>query len=376
MAASDNHEEEQRPTEISFIHKQRPGQNYGLPQPNTYTYKQMNVAIVGASGAVGQEFLRVLAERDFPIDNLVLFGSKRSAGKTYTFKGKAYEVKELKHGDDFKDIDIAFTSAGAGVSKEYAEDITRYGAVMIDNSSAFRMDEDVPLVVPECNAEDALKRPRGVIANPNCTTIMMVVALKAIENLSHIKRVHIASYQAASGAGQAAMDELYEQYRQVLAGEPVTVEKFAYQLAFNVIPQIDVFMDNGYTKEEMKMYNETKKIMHSDVETSAMCVRVPSLRSHSESIWVETERPVSVEEAREAFAAGEGLVLMDNPEKKEYPMPLFLAGKDPVYVGRIRKDLANPNGLTFWIVSDQIRKGAALNAVQIAEYLIKVGDVK
>lgn len=376
VAASDNHEEEQRPTEISFIHKQRPGQNYGLPQPNTYTYKQMNVAIVGASGAVGQEFLRVLAERDFPIDNLVLFGSKRSAGKTYTFKGKAYEVKELKHGDDFKDIDIAFTSAGAGVSKEYAEDITRYGAVMIDNSSAFRMDEDVPLVVPECNAEDALNRPRGVIANPNCTTIMMVVALKAIENLSHIKRVHIASYQAASGAGQAAMDELYEQYRQVLAGEPVTVEKFAYQLAFNVIPQIDVFMDNGYTKEEMKMYNETKKIMHSDVETSAMCVRVPSLRSHSESIWVETERPVSVEEAREAFAAGEGLVLMDNPEKKEYPMPLFLAGKDPVYVGRIRKDLANPNGLTFWIVSDQIRKGAALNAVQIAEYLIKVGDVK
>ena len=376
MATSDNHEEEQRPTEISFIHKQRPDQNYGLPQPNTYTYKQMNVAIVGASGAVGQEFLRVLAERDFPIDNLVLFGSKRSAGKTYTFKGKAYEVKELKHGDDFKDIDIAFTSAGAGVSKEYAEDITRYGAVMIDNSSAFRMDEDVPLVVPECNAEDALNRPRGVIANPNCTTIMMVVALKAIENLSHIKRVHIASYQAASGAGQAAMDELYEQYRQVLAGEPVTVEKFAYQLAFNVIPQIDVFMDNGYTKEEMKMYNETKKIMHSDVETSAMCVRVPSLRSHSESIWVETERPVSVEEAREAFAAGEGLVLMDNPEKKEYPMPLFLAGKDPVYVGRIRKDLANPNGLTFWIVSDQIRKGAALNAVQIAEYLIKVGDVK
>lgn len=336
----------------------------------------MNVAIVGASGAVGQEFLRVLAERDFPIDNLVLFGSKRSAGKTYTFKGKAYEVKELKHGDDFKDIDIAFTSAGAGVSKEYAEDITRYGAVMIDNSSAFRMDEDVPLVVPECNAEDALNRPRGVIANPNCTTIMMVVALKAIENLSHIKRVHIASYQAASGAGQAAMDELYEQYRQVLAGDPVTVEKFAYQLAFNVIPQIDVFMDNGYTKEEMKMYNETKKIMHSDVETSAMCVRVPSLRSHSESIWVETERPVSVEEAREAFAAGEGLVLMDNPEKKEYPMPLFLAGKDPVYVGRIRKDLANPKGLTFWIVSDQIRKGAALNAVQIAEYLIKVGDVK
>lgn len=336
----------------------------------------MNVAIVGASGAVGQEFLRVLAERDFPINNLLLFGSQRSAGKTYTFKGKEYTVQLLRHGDDFKGVDIAFTSAGAGVSKEYAEDITKFGAVMIDNSSAFRMDEDVPLVVPECNAEDALTRPRGIIANPNCTTIMMVVALKAFEKLSHIKRVHVSSYQAASGAGQAAMDELYEQYRQVLAGEPVTVEKFAYQLAFNVIPQIDVFQDNGYTKEEMKMYNETKKIMHSDVETSAMCVRVPSLRSHSESIWIETERPISVEEAREAIKNGEGLVLMDEPEKKEYPMPLFLAGKDDVYVGRIRKDLANPNGLTFWIVSDQIRKGAALNAVQIAEYLVKVGNVK
>lgn len=336
----------------------------------------MNVAIVGASGAVGQEFLRVLAERDFPIDNLLLFGSQRSAGKTYTFKGKEYTVQLLRHGDDFKGVDIAFTSAGAGVSKEYAEDITKFGAVMIDNSSAFRMDEDVPLVVPECNAEDALTRPRDIIANPNCTTIMMVVALKAFEKLSHIKRVHVSSYQAASGAGQAAMDELYEQYRQVLAGEPVTVKKFAYQLAFNVIPQIDVFQDNGYTKEEMKMYNETKKIMHSDVETSAMCVRVPSLRSHSESIWIETERPISVEEAREAIKNGEGLVLMDEPEKKEYPMPLFLAGKDDVYVGRIRKDLANPNGLTFWIVSDQIRKGAALNAVQIAEYLVKVGNVK
>ena len=239
----------------------------------------MNVAIVGASGAVGQEFLRVLAERDFPIDNLLLFGSQRSAGKTYTFKGKEYTVQLLRHGDDFKGVDIAFTSAGAGVSKEYAEDITKFGAVMIDNSSAFRMDEDVPLVVPECNAEDALTRPRGIIANPNCTTIMMVVALKAFEKLSHIKRVHVSSYQAASGAGQAAMDELYEQYRQVLAGEPVTVKKFAYQLAFNVIPQIDVFQDNGYTKEEMKMYNETKKIMHSDVETSAMCVRVHTQRA-------------------------------------------------------------------------------------------------
>lgn len=335
----------------------------------------MNIAIVGASGAVGQEFLRVLAERNFPVSNLFLFGSQRSAGKPYSFKGKAYTVKLLQHNDDFKGIDIAFTSAGAGVSKEYANDITKFGAVMIDNSSAFRMDSNVPLVVPECNAEDALTRPLNIIANPNCTTIMMVVALQAIEKLSHIKRVHIASYQAASGAGQAAMDELVEQYRQVLANEPVTVNKFAYQLAFNVIPQIDVFQENGYTKEEMKMYNETRKIMHSDCLTSATCVRVPSLRSHSEAIWVETEEPISIADARKAFSEGEGLVLMDNLEKKEYPMPLFLAGKDPVYVGRIRHDLANPCGLTFWIVSDQIRKGAALNAVQIAEYLLKRGNI-
>ncbi|WP_334167570.1 aspartate-semialdehyde dehydrogenase [Phocaeicola paurosaccharolyticus] len=335
----------------------------------------MKVAIVGASGAVGQEFLRVLDERNFPVDDLLLFGSSRSAGQKYTFRGKQIEVKLLQHNDDFKGVDIAFTSAGAGTSKEFAQTITKFGAVMIDNSSAFRMEEDIPLVVPEVNAEDALTRPRGIIANPNCTTIQMVVALKAIEKLSHIKRVHVATYQAASGAGAAAMDELYEQYRQVLAGESVTVEKFAYQLAFNLIPQIDVFTDNGYTKEEMKMFNETRKIMHSDIKVSATCVRVPALRSHSESLWIETEKPVSIEEARDAFANGDGLVLMDNPEKKEYPMPLFLAGKDPVYVGRIRKDLTDENGLSFWIVGDQIKKGAALNAVQIAEYLIKVKNV-
>ena len=333
----------------------------------------MKIAIVGASGAVGQEFLRVLEQRDFPIDELLLFGSARSAGRKYVFRGQEITVKELQHNDDFKGVDFAFTSAGAGISKEFAETITKHGAIMIDNSSAFRMDEDVPLVVPECNAEDALVRPRGIIANPNCTTIMMVVALQVFENLSHIRRVHISSYQAASGAGQAAMDELHEQYRQVLNDEPVKVEKFAYQLAYNVIPQVDVFQDNGYTKEEMKMFNETRKIMHSDIAVSARCVRVPALRAHSESVWIETERPISVEEARQAIEQGEGLVLMDCPEKKEYPMPLFLAGKDPVYVGRIRKDLANENGLTFWLVSDQIRKGAALNAVQIAEYLIKKG---
>jgi aspartate-semialdehyde dehydrogenase len=331
----------------------------------------MRVAIVGASGAVGQEFLKVLDERNFPMDELLLFGSARSAGKSYEFRGKQITVKELKHNDDFKGVDIAFTSAGAGTSKEFAETITKYGAVMIDNSSAFRMDNDVPLVVPEVNAEDAKNRPRGIIANPNCTTIQMVVALKPLEQLSHIRRIHVATYQAASGAGAAAMAELENQYGQLIKGEEPTVEKFAYQLAYNLIPQVDVFTDNGYTKEEMKMYHETRKIMHSDVVVSALCVRVPALRAHSESVWIETERPLSVEEARAAFAQAEGVVLQDNPEKKDYPMPLFVAGNDPVYVGRIRKDISDPNGLTFWCVGDQIKKGAALNAVQIAEYLIK-----
>ncbi|MBR3514500.1 MAG: aspartate-semialdehyde dehydrogenase [Bacteroidaceae bacterium] len=336
----------------------------------------MKVAIVGASGAVGQEFLRVLAERQFPIDELLLFGSQRSAGRKYTFRGQEHEVRLLQHNDDFKGVDIAFVSAGGGTSKEFAETITKHGAVMIDNSSAFRMDADVPLVVPECNAEDALNRPRGIIANPNCTTIMMVVCLQPLERLSHIKRIHIASYQAASGAGAAAMAELEQQYREVLDGKEPTVEKFAYQLAYNVIPQIDVFTDNGYTKEEMKMFNETRKIMHTDAACSAMCVRVPSLRSHSEAVWIETEQPISPEQARQAMAQAEGITVIDDPANKQYPMPLFTAGKDDVYVGRIRKDLACENGLTFWLCGDQIKKGAALNAVQIAEYLIKVGNVK
>ena len=335
----------------------------------------MKAAIVGASGAVGQEFLRVLEERNFPVDELVLFGSSRSAGRMYKFRGKECIVKELKHNDDFRGIDVAFVSAGGGTSTAFAETITKHGTVMIDNSSAFRMDAEVPLVVPEINAADALKRPKGIIANPNCSTIQMVVALNVIEKCSHIRRVHVATYQAASGAGAEAMNELRTQYMQLSQGEEPTVDKFFYQLAYNLIPQIDVFTDNGYTKEEMKMHNETRKIMHSDVDVSAMCVRVPVMRAHSEAVWVETERPVSVEEARAAFAAGEGIVLQDEPAKKDYPMPLFVAGKDPVYVGRIRRDIANPNGLTFWVVSDQIRKGAALNAVQISEYLIKVGNI-
>jgi aspartate-semialdehyde dehydrogenase len=331
----------------------------------------MKVAIVGVSGAVGQELLKILDERNFPADELLLFGSERSAGKKYTFKSKQIEVKLLAHNDDFKGVDIVFASAGAGTSKEFEKTITKYGAVMIDNSSAFRMDADVPLVVPEVNAKDALDAPRNVIANPNCTTIQMVVALKAIEDISHIRRVYVSSYQSASGAGAAAMDELVQQYTELVEGKPVTVNKFAYQLAYNVIPQIDVFTDNGYTKEEMKMFNETRKIMHSDVEVSATCVRVPVMRAHSESIWAETEKPVSVEQAKEAFAKAQGVVLMDNPAEKVYPMPLMLAGRDEVFVGRVRSDLTNPNGIAFWTVSDQIRKGAALNAVQIAEYLIE-----
>lgn len=329
----------------------------------------MKIAIVGASGAVGQEFLRVLAERDFPIDELLLFGSKRSAGTRYLFRGKEIEVKLLQHNDDFKGVDIAFTSAGASISKEYADTITRHGAIMIDNSSAFRMDPDVPLVVPEVNPEDAARRSRQIIANPNCTTILLVVVLKAIEQLSHIRQAHVSTYQAASGAGTAGMNELHTQTRQILEGEQPMVEKFAYPLAFNLIPQIDVFTENGYTKEEMKMFNETRKIMHSDIRVSATCIRVPALRAHSESVWIETERPISVEEAQQALSQAQGVILQDKPEKQEYPMPLFLSGKDPVYVGRIRKDLANENGLTFWLVGDQIKKGAALNAVQIAEYL-------
>lgn len=330
----------------------------------------MKIAIVGVSGAVGQEFLRVLDERNFKMDELVLFGSPRSAGKEYTYKGKKLTVKELKHNDDFKGIDIALVSAGGGTSKEYAETITKHGAVMIDNSSAFRMDKDVPLVVPEVNPEDVKDRPRNIIANPNCTTIQMVVCLKPLERLSHIKKIHVATYQAASGAGAQGMAELEKQIQQLAAGEKPDVDKFQYQLAMNLIPQVDVFTENGYTKEEMKMYHETKKIMHTDADVSSTCVRVPVLRNHSEAIWIETEDALSLDAVRKAFEQAEGVTLLDNPSELKYPMPLFGAGEDDVFVGRIRKDLANPKGITFWCVGDQIKKGAALNAVQIAEYLI------
>ncbi len=333
----------------------------------------MKVAIVGVSGAVGQEFLQVLEERNFPLDELVLFGSSRSAGKEYLFRGEKLKVKELCHNDDFRDIDIALTSAGASTSKEFAETITQYGTIMIDNSSAFRYDEDVPLVVPEVNAADAKIRPRNIIANPNCSTIQMVVALKPIHDLSPITRVHVATYQAASGAGAQGIAELEQQIRQIAGGDEPTVAKFPYQLAMNIIPHIDVFLDNDYTKEEMKMSWETKKILHTEAEVSATCVRIPVARAHSEAIWVETARPLTVEAVREAFLKAEGLTLLDTPSEKKYPMPLFVSGKDDVYVGRLRKDISGSNGITFWCVGDQIRKGAALNAVQIAEYLIREG---
>ena len=335
----------------------------------------MNVAIVGVSGAVGQEFLRVLSERSLKIDRLELFASERSAGKQITFRGKEYTIRQLQHGDDFRDIDVAFVSAGGSVSLEYAETITKHGAVMIDNSSAFRMYSDVPLVVPEVNAADALVRPRGIIANPNCTTIQMVVALNVIHQLSPIQRVHVATYQAASGAGARGMAELDEQIRAIGRGKEPEVKKFAYQLAYNLIPQIDVFADDDYTKEELKMYHETRKIMHSDLQVSATCVRVPVTRAHSEAIWVETTEPLELDAVREAFRKAPGIVLQDDPEDQVYPMPLFIAEKDPVYVGRLRRDLSSPKGITFWCVSDQIKKGAALNAVQIAEYLVAQGSL-
>ena len=332
----------------------------------------MKVAIVGASGAVGQEFMRVLDEQNFPVDDLVLFGSKRSAGRIFTFRGEDYVVQLLQHNDDFKDIDVAFVSAGAKTAIEFAPTITKHGCIMIDNSSAFRMDPEVPLVVPEVNGEDALNAPKCIIANPNCTTILMVVVLQPIERLSHIRRIHVSSYQSASGAGAAAMAELEQQYREIVeTGEVKTVEKFPHQLAYNVIPQIDKMTENDYTKEEMKMFNETRKIMHSDVRTSATCVRVSSLRSHSESVWLETEKPLDVADIRKALEGAPGVTLVDDPQNYVYPMPIESAGKDDVYVGRIRKDLAEDNGITLWLTGDQIRKGAALNAVQIAEYLLE-----
>lgn len=337
----------------------------------------MNIAIVGTSGAVGQEFLRLLESRtDFPITSLKLFGSARSAGSKQVFRGKEYAIQELKHNDDFQGIDVAFVSAGGSVSTEFAETITRHGALMIDNSSAFRMDPLVPLVVPEVNGEDAFETPKGIIANPNCSTIQMIVALGALHRLSPIRSVHVATYQAASGAGHMGMEELKKQAEQSVNQQPLQIQKFAHQLFYNVIPHIDIFGEEDYTKEELKMHYETRKILHApELAVSATCVRVPVLRAHSEAIWVQTERSISVEEARNAFALQPGLKVVDNPAQKEYPMPLFATMQEPVFVGRLRKDLTDPNSLTFWCVADQIMKGAALNAIQIAEFLLRAGKL-
>ncbi|MHB1340960.1 MAG: aspartate-semialdehyde dehydrogenase [Coriobacteriia bacterium] len=328
------------------------------------------VAVAGATGAVGIEMLKVLEQRGFPASEVIALASSRSAGKNVPFAGGDLVVREMTPGS-FAGVDIALFSAGAGVSRQFRDAVTGAGAVMIDNSSAFRMDEDVPLVVPEVNPGDVASHP-GVIANPNCSTIQMVVALKPLADLAPIKRVVVSSYQAASGAGQAAMDELYEQSGEFLRGDDLTVSNFAHRIAFNCIPQIDVFLEDGSTKEEWKMVVETRKIMHApDIAIAATCVRVPVLRCHSESINVEFSSAVTVLEAAHALGSTDGITVMDDPGTDSYPMPALLEGTDDVYVGRLRMDPSVPHGLQMWVVADQLRKGAALNAVQIAELLLQ-----
>ena len=335
-----------------------------------------NVAILGATGAVGQEFLNLIEERNFPFAELKLLASKRSAGKKIQFMGKEYTVEEATDAS-FEGVDIALFAGGAA-SKTFAPAAVKAGAVVIDNSSAFRMDPEVPLVVPEVNPE-AIASHKGIIANPNCSTIIMVMALKPLYDVSKIKRIVVSTYQAVSGGGKEAMAELEEQVKAINEGREVVANILPgaslakhYQIAFNLIPQIDVFKENLYTKEEMKMIDETKKIMSDDsLRITATTVRVPVYRSHAESVNVEFEDEVSVEKAREVLAAFPGVTLTDNPDEQVYPMPLETSGKDDVEVGRIRKDYSIDNGLNFWVCGDQIRKGAALNALQIAEYMIE-----
>ena len=333
------------------------------------------VAVAGATGAVGNEFLEVLHDLDFPASEIRALASKRSAGKKLPFKGCGQvpagelTVQEMTP-ESFQGVDIALFSAGAGVSKEMRQAAVDAGAVMIDNSSAFRMDEDVPLVVPEVNPQDVAWHS-GVIANPNCSTIQMVAALKPLYDISPIKRVVVSTYQAASGAGAKAMQELYAQTQQFLNGEELTVDAFAHQIAFNCIPHIDKFLEDDSTKEEWKMVVETAKIFgDADIKVAPTTVRVPVLRCHAESVNVELAKPVSPDEARSAFEAAPSVTVMDDPGANVYPMPGMLQGTDDVFVGRIRKDPTVEGGLAFWLVMDQIRKGAALNAVQIAEQLL------
>ena len=327
-----------------------------------------HVAIAGATGAVGTEFLKLLEARDFPMKSLRLLASSRSAGSKLKFRGENLEVEELTP-KSFKGIDIAFFSAGGSRSKEFAPHAVDSGAVVIDNSSAFRMDEKVPLVVPEINPKQAFEH-QGLIANPNCSTIQMVVALNPIHRAANIQRVVVSTYQAVSGAGASAMEELKQQLRAWANDEPMKQEVFPTQIAFNLFPHINVFQDNGYTKEEMKMVHETRKIMNApNMQISATCVRVPVLRAHSEAVWVETEKPLTESEARELFEKEPGIVVQDERESGGYPTPWHITETQETYVGRIRKDISHPNGLTFWVVADQLYKGAALNAIQIAEVL-------
>ena len=333
--------------------------------------QKINLVIVGATGAVGQEILKVLDERNFPVDRLKLCATSRSAGKQINFRGSEYIVEETTEAS-FDDMDIALFAGGAA-SKQFGAAAVEKGAVVIDNSSNFRMDPQVPLVVPEVNPED-VKEHKGIIANPNCSTIQMVVALKPIHDAAKIKRVVVSTYQAVSGAGIEAIEELTAQTGAALQGEAITPGVFPYQIAFNLIPHIDVFMDMDYTKEEWKMVKETQKILHDQsIAITATTVRVPVYRSHSESINIETEKKLTAAQAKEILAAAPGIVIIDNPTEKVYPMPLFASDKDEVFVGRIREDNTIANGLNIWVVADQLRKGAATNAVQIAELVVKYG---
>jgi aspartate-semialdehyde dehydrogenase len=334
--------------------------------------KSFNVAIAGATGAVGGVFIDILRERRFPIRELRLLASARSVGRKLRFGDSTIAVEELGH-DSFEGTEIAFFSAGGSRSKEFAPSAAKAGAVVVDNSSAFRMDPEVPLVVPELNEEKiAERRAKGIIANPNCTTIVMLMGLGPIHRAFGARRVVGVSYQAVSGAGAAAMRELEDQVRAWTAGKPLEVKAFPHQIAFNLIPHIDAFLEDGFTKEEMKLVHETRKILGDDsIRVCPTTVRVPVFAAHAVSVTVETEKPVTVDAAREVFAKAPGLQVIDDPQASRYPMPLDATGQDDCFVGRIRKDPSVENGLTFWIVGDQLRKGAALNAVQIAERMIE-----
>lgn len=332
--------------------------------------REPHVAVVGATGAVGIEMLKTLEKRNFPIGKLTLLASARSVGKKMRFRGEEFTVTELRK-DSFAGIDIALFSAGGSISKEFAPIAAKAGCVVVDNSSAFRMDDKVPLVIPEINAAD-VKLHQGIIANPNCTTAVALMALYPLHQAFFVKRIFASSYQAVSGTGAKAIEELKRQSEQIVKGLPITKEVYPHQIAFNVLPHVDSFLQDGYTKEEMKMQNEGRKIMHHPTfRASVTCVRVPVYRAHSVAVNAEFERPVSVESARAVLKKAPGLKVIDEPAKNEYPQPLFLAEQDDCAVGRIRQDCALDNGLAFWVSGDQLLKGAALNAVQIGEELLK-----